>query len=113
MTTPRPAKFKIYQHVVCLEMKSPIGGKFWHQGLQLGYTPVLLRHLRRVKYGLLQGSGTDAGRWVLATWYENQWVAINLPRSDIAGLQQAGLWPQNLATPYDTLAAYTPLPVRL
>lgn len=110
MSTPRHAKFKIYADIVCLEMESPVGGKFWGQGLRLGYTPVWVRDIQRVKYGLLQGSGHDAGRWVLAAWYDTQWVAINLPRSDIAGLQRARLWPAGTPLPYDTLTAYTPLP---
>lgn len=111
MTLNANAKFKIYQDIVCLEMDTPqnIGAKYWDQGYGLAYTPVHLREIKKVRYGIVRGMGESAGRRVLAAWYQGRWVAINLPRSDVPSLKLRNLFPQDLPEPY-TQVFYTPLP---
>lgn len=101
--------FRIYEGMACLELESRDGGKWWDQGMSLGYTAVPIRHIPKVRYGMIMGEG----RYVLAAFWEGQWVAINLPRSDVFALKAKGLWPDGLAAPYDTIDHYTPPPVRI
>lgn len=107
----RPAKFRIYKDVICLETDTPqnVGARFWDQGFGLAFTPVNIREITKVRYGIVRGSGDTAGRRVLAANVQGQWIAINMPRSDIPALQQRGFWPQDITPPYDSVH-YTQLP---
>ena len=101
-TTP---KFRIYQGIACLETTSPPsvhGGWWWDQGYQLGYRPYPIRNIRRIRVGILQGTGRE----VIAVDVHGQWIALNPARSDIPALTAAGIWPPHMAKPYTLPPAY-------
>ena len=87
-------------------MSSPHGGKWWDVGYGLGYAPYEIQHVQQIRYGRLR----EGNRAVLAAKVEGQWVAVNLPRSDVPGLQKAGLWPQGVQAPYEQVKAYAKPP---
>lgn len=103
--------FKIYKGIVCLEDYAPDGGKWWDVGYGLAFRPYKITDIRQVRYGRLQGSGSTAGRQVLAAMVDGGWVAINLPRSDVPSLKAAKLWPPELVAPYERVERYSEWPV--
>ena len=107
-------KFKIYKGVICLEMPSRTGGIWWYQGMGLGFTPWKIEGITQIKYTRLHGAGHTAGRETMVAHIPiagvMQWVAVNLPRSDIPALKQRGLWHESIEAPYDSVAQYADYP---
>lgn len=107
------AKFAIYRDIVCIESYSPYGHLWWDQGYNLGFTPLPIQHVTHVKHGKL----TEGGRQVIAIRFIHdnvgKWVAINLPRSDLAALARIFPWPKSMQKPYTEIEFYTPPPTPL
>ncbi|MCP5405162.1 MAG: hypothetical protein H6922_02935 [Pseudomonadaceae bacterium] len=103
-------QFKIYQGILCLELRTPHGRHWWAQGYGLGFSPLPLAAVQGVRAGKLEGSG----KRVLAVRTEvdghMSWVAVNALRSDVAALVAQGWWPEGWALPYDLPPPYTPPP---
>lgn len=110
-------KFKIYKDVICLEMPSRTGGAWWYQGMGLGFTPWKIEGINSAKYTRLHGSGHVAGRETLVVQIPiagvMQWVAVNLPRSDIPALKRRGFWDNAMQAPYDEAPPYADYPESL
>ena len=102
----RHPKFRIYKDIICLETDSPEGGRYWDLGRGLVFRSYHVSQITRVRHGILSGTSRE----VLAAHVEGQWVAINLPRSDIPSLQERGLMPSDMLLPYDEVEKYTPRP---
>ena len=107
------AKFRIYQGIICLEMPSRTGHLWWDQGYQLGYTPYPAIQVDRVQYGVLHGNRRPVLAAQITTAGGRQWVAVNLPRSDVFALKQRGLWHADMVAPYNEKPNYTPWPEKL
>lgn len=101
-------KFKIYKNILCLETPSDDGGKWWYQSGTLAYTALPVYEVQHYRIGQLQGSS----RYVLAVAYNGEWVAVNLPRSDVPALKAAGLWRETLPTPYEKIKEYAHPPIK-
>lgn len=98
----------MYKDIICLEIRTPHGGKWWWQSGSLAYTPCHIGLVREVKHASVTGKGNMItvpvhidGRTVL--------VAVNVPRSDIAALERYGLI-QKGSVRYSPPAAYAPWP---
>lgn len=108
----KAANFKIYQGIICLELRTPHGRRWWAQGYGLGFAPYPLAKVAGIRAGKLE----ETGRRVLAVRIPvdgtMSWVAVNAPRSDISALEAMGAWPPDWPKPYDTVT-YTPWPETL
>ena len=102
-------KAKVYKDVVCLEMPSNDGAKWWYHGASLCYTPVLIHEIKRIQYGVISGTHKEVLAVPLRLGGQEHLVAINLPRTDIVGLMQARLWNPHFPVPHQT-TNYTPWP---
>jgi len=96
-------KVKIYKGVVCLEIPSAYGGKWWYQGGTLAYTPVLAEEVYAMRHGTLRDSRRDVLVVAIKIGGEEKLVAINLPRTDIDALKRRGLWPNAMEKPYKSI----------
>lgn len=110
---PGAARFKIYKDILCVELRTPYARHWWAQGYGLGFSPLPLAAVSEVRLGTLEGNG----RRVLAVRTrvdgEMAWVAVNLPRSDVAALQARGWWPEGWPPPYEMPPVYSALPQHL
>lgn len=102
------AKTKIYQGIVCVELRTPEGPQWWYQGAALAFSPVKVASIRRIVRGLVGRKQVwavpfDDGR-------TQALAAINLPRSDLWALKAQGLLPADFPLPSPTPPAYTPWP---
>lgn len=102
----RYPKFRIYKDVVCLEIESREGARYWDVGHGLDFRPCHISRITRVRHGVLSGTPRE----VVAADIDGQWVVINLPRSDIPALAERGLIPADMLLPFDTVEKYTPKP---
>ena len=102
-------KAKVYQGIVCLEIASAYGQKWWYQGESLSYTPVLVNKLRAVSKAVLEGSRKEVLVVALKIGNTERLIAVNIPRSDIAALKARRLWPAGMPEPF-TSFSYTPWP---
>lgn len=106
----KPPQFKIYEGILCLELRTPYGRQWWAQGYELGFSPLPVAAVSGVRGGRLEGNG----RRVLAVRTqvdgEMAWVALNLPRSDVAALLARGWWPDGWELPYEIPTVYAPPP---
>ncbi|MFT7432431.1 MAG: hypothetical protein ACI9TY_000043 [Alphaproteobacteria bacterium] len=105
-------KAKVYKGVACLEVASADGGKWWYQGAKLAYTPILIKEIRALRTGRLEGTGREVLTTALIFGGKEHLVVINLPRTDIVELKARGLWPRDLhavheTTEYTTWPEYT------
>jgi hypothetical protein len=102
-------KAKVYKDIVCLEVASPDGGKWWFQTQALAYTPYHVDRVTRLVAGTLTGSS----RSVLAVQIKQEGhdilVAINIPRTDVVALKRKKLVPSSYPLP-DRVDVYTPWP---
>jgi hypothetical protein len=105
---PRPAQFRIYKDVVCLEDYDPRGHLWWDLGVSLQFRPYRIKDVPCWRYGQIVGSN----RRVLMAEVEGRLIAVNPPRSDVLTLQALGLWPTDLSLPFD-MCEYTPYPEKL
>lgn len=103
-------KAKVYQGVVCLEIDSAYGAKWWMQTPNNSYTPVLVEEIRVLRHGVLRGSNQPVLAAPLRLNGQDQLIAINMARSDIAALKKRRLWPGGMKEPF-TSYNYTEWPV--
>lgn len=105
----RVNKVPIYEGVACVEVVSGHGGRWWYAGAGLGLSPVLVEELRdlsmvQVRPGL---------QWRLAARVRgfDAWLAVNVPRTDVAALRRRGAWDAKAfpAVPFDRIQ-YSALP---
>ena len=102
---------KVYKGILCLEIASQNGPKWWPQGGRLHYTPIKIQAVRQLMQGTVSGEGRKIWAVPLEIQGKSSLVAINLPRSDLWGLKQAGLLPVDLPLPaqsptYETWPEY-------
>lgn len=102
-------KVKIYQGVVCLEIASAGGGRWWYQGGGLAYTPFLASQVRHIQVGVVAGSGRQVVAVKIKKGRVSQLVAVNLVRSDVPALVALGVWPSGVAVPF-AAPVYSPWP---
>tara|TARA_R110000868_G_scaffold218576_2_gene469125 strand:+ start:58173 stop:58526 length:354 start_codon:yes stop_codon:yes gene_type:complete len=102
-------KSKVYKGVACLEIPSPDGGKWWYQVGKLAYTPVLIKEIRAIRTGRLEGTGREVLATALMVGGKEHLVVINLPRTDIVELKARGLWPKDMEAPHHE-TNYAPWP---
>lgn len=104
---PPVSKAKIYEGIVCLEMRTPDGAAWWYQGRSLAYTPARIENIRKV----VQGRTGARTVWAvpMEDGYQQVLVAINIPRSDVWTLKRRGLLPDDFELPTPT-PTYTPWP---
>ncbi len=102
------AKFRIYKNIVCLETYAPTGHLWWDLGVDLHYKPVPITRIKRWRSGIVDGTR----RHVLMALDGHQWVAVNLPRSDIPTLQALNRWPPSLKPPFSS-CTYSEHPEKL
>lgn len=100
---------KVYKGILCLEVASQNGPKWWPQGGRLHYTPIKIQDVRQLMQGTVPGEGRKIWAIPLEIRGKSTLVAINIPRSDIWGLKQAGLLPSDLPLP-TTSPTYEPWP---
>jgi hypothetical protein len=101
-------KTKIYKGLICLEVESRVGAKFWYQTLNVSYTPYPISAVRKLGMGMLHGSG----RRVVMAEVSGSRIVLNLARSDCLGLQERRLWHSRFPNlPFDiNKTVYTPRP---
>lgn len=99
---------KVYKDIICLEIHTPHGGKWWWQSGNLAYTPCHISLVREVQSTATTHKGKVLavpvrinGRTVL--------VAVNVPRSDMAALEHYGRIEKG-SVRYTPPASYTPWP---
>ena len=102
-------KAKVYRGIVCLEIPSAYGNRWWYQGGSLSYTPVLVSEVRAVSKATLEGSRKKVLVVALKIGNTERLIAVNLPRSDIEALKARRLWPANMPEPFDSYS-YTDWP---
>jgi hypothetical protein len=104
-------KLKVYPDIICLEMDSPEGIGWWYSGVSLAFTPINVRHIRKVKYVILEGTRKPLLVVMLPIDGQERMAAINLPRSDTNALKEKGMWHPDIKAPYSEII-YTPTPKR-
>lgn len=102
-------KSKVYKGVACLEIASPDGGKWWYQVGKLVYTPILIKEIKALRTGRLEGTGREVLTTAMQVGGKEHIVVINLPRTDIVELKARGMWPHDLEAPHE-ITSYTKLP---
>jgi len=102
------ANLKVYKDIICLEVPTPHGPKWWWQSGNLAYTPCHISLIQEVKQATVSNKGNMLtvpvridGRTVL--------VAINVARSDIAALENYNRIPRG-SVRYTPPQQYTPWP---
>jgi hypothetical protein len=90
---------KIYKDIICLEVKSANGPKWWYQGYNMSYSPFPVKALKQVAQGVLK----QGNRKVLTTAIDiggtAHIVAINTQRSDVWALIKYKLVPSDTPLP--------------
>ncbi|MBI1363246.1 MAG: hypothetical protein GC134_04620 [Proteobacteria bacterium] len=102
-------KAKVYKDIICLEVASPEGGKWWFQTPSLSYTPYHVDRIQRLVWGKMTGSSREVLAVPVQKGAQEVLVAVNLPRSDLAALKRRKLIPAGYPVP-DRENAYTPWP---
>lgn len=101
------SKLKVYEGIVCLEIRSANGGQWWYQTPSLAYTPVRIKAIRRLAKGYV---GVRPVLVVPVTvGGQEMMVRVNLPRSDVWTLERLGMLPAEFPRPTEA-PAYTPWP---
>jgi hypothetical protein len=90
---------KIYKDIICLEVVSANGPKWWYQGYNMSYSPFPVKMLRQVAKGRLKQGGRVVYTTAIDVAGTPRVVAINMQRSDVWALIKRGL-----------VTADTPLP---
>jgi hypothetical protein len=103
---------KIYKDVVCLEVTSSNGPKWWYQGYNMSYSPFPVSALKQVAQGTLRNSGRKVFTTAIDVAGTPSVVAINMQRSDVWAMIRRGLVPSNTPLPR-TNPDYTQAPERI
>lgn len=95
-------KLPIYRGVACLEVRSAHGASWWYAPGALGYSPALVEELRDLRVAWVEGLGQR--RLVGHVPGLAAWVALNVARTDVAGLRRLGRWRADFpAPPFDEI----------
>lgn len=106
------AQTKIYKDIVCLEVISANGPKWWYQGYSMSYSPFPVNALRQVAKGKLRQTGREIFTTAIDIAGTPRIVAINMQRSDVWAMIKRGLIPTNTALPRIN-PNYSPHPEKL
>lgn len=106
------AQTKIYKDVVCLEVNSANGPKWWYQGYNMSYSPYPVSSLKQVAQGTLRGTGRKVFTTALDIAGTPRVVAINMQRSDVWALKRRKLIPESVDNPRSE-PNYSPNPEKL
>lgn len=88
-------KVKIYKDLICLEVESRVGAKFWYQTPNISFTPFPIREVKSLGMGILHG----AGRRVITAEVSGHRIVVNLARTDCLSLQVRGMWHSSFPLP--------------
>ena len=104
------AKFRIYRGIICLETHYQRAHLWWDQGFGLDYCPYRIDSIQKLQFGHLEGTNQP---FLAVNIPGTGLVAINLPRSDIFGLEERIKWPKGLRKPYSIKPNYTNWPEKI
>lgn len=76
------SKLNVYKDIICLEVRSPHGSKWWWQNENLSYTPCHKNWLQKIVWATVQGKGKVLATPVDFGNGDTVLVAVNVPRSD-------------------------------
>lgn len=93
---------KIYKDVVCLEVISANGPKWWYQGYSMSYSPFPVKALRQVAQGVIKQGNRKVFTTAIDIGGTPRVVAINMQRSDVWSMIKRGLVPANTPLPRNT-----------
>jgi len=102
-------KAKVYKDIICLEVYSPEGARWWLQTPTLSYTPYHVDRIVRMASGVIRGSSRPVLAVQVRQGGEDVLVAVNIARSDIAALKRKRLVPASYTLP-ERVDTYTPWP---
>ena len=103
---------KIYKDVVCLEVTSSNGPKWWYQGYNMSYSPFPVSALKQVVPGVIRQGNRKVFTTAIDIGGTAHVVAINMQRSDVWALIRRGLVPSSTPLPRQN-PDYSPTPERL
>lgn len=103
---------KIYKDIVCLEVISANGAKWWYQGYNMSYSPFPVKALRQVAQGIIKQGNRKVFTTAIDIGGTPKVVAINMQRSDVWAMIKRGLIPVNTPLPRSE-ANYTTHPEKL
>lgn len=106
------AQTKIYKDVVCLEVVSANGPKWWYQGYNMSYSPFPVNQLKQVALGTIKNTNRKVFTTAIDIAGTPRIVAINMQRSDVWAMIKRGLVPSQTPLPRSQ-ANYTPHPEKL
>lgn len=93
------AQTKIYKDIICLEVISANGPKWWYQGYSMSYSPFPLKNIRQIAKGRLKQGNRLVYTTAIDIAGKPRVVAINMQRSDVWGMINRGLIPANTPLP--------------
>lgn len=93
---------KIYKDVVCLEVISSNGPKWWYQGYNMSYSPFPVNALKQVVQGRIRQGNKKVFTTAIDIGGVPSMVAINMQRSDVWALIRRGLIPASTPLPRST-----------
>jgi hypothetical protein len=94
-------KAKVYEGVVCLEINSADGAKWWYQGTALAYSPALVQDIKVLRVATIQGTRKPVLAAPISVGNSEHLVVLNLPRSDVVALKRRGLIPRDMPLPHE------------
>lgn len=103
---------KIYKDIVCLEVISANGSKWWYQGYNMSYSPFPIKYLMQIAKGRLRQGNKEIYTTAIDIAGTPKVVAINMQRSDVWALIKRGLISSTTPVPRSQ-PNYTPHPEKL
>jgi hypothetical protein len=89
----------IYKNIVCLEIPSANGPKWWYQGASLAYSPIPVNAIKQIALGTLRKSNKKVFSTAIDVAGEPKIVAINMQRSDVWAMVKHKLIAPNTPLP--------------
>lgn len=89
----------IYKNVICLEVYSKNGAKWWYQGGSLAYTPILISDIKQIAIGKIKGTNRTVYTTAIDFNGVAKMVAINMQRSDVWTMINKKLIPATTTLP--------------
>jgi len=106
------AKTKIYKDIVCLEVASSNGAKWWLQGYGMSYSPMPVNAIKQVAQGTLRGTNRKVLTTAIDIAGQATMVTINTQRSDVWAMIRRGLIAKDTPLPREN-PNYTQHPEKL
>jgi len=106
------AKTKIYKNIICLEVASSNGPKWWLQGYNVSYSPIPVSAIKQIAAGRLRQTNKHVFTTAIDIGGKATMVTINLQRSDVWAMIKKGLVPKDTKLPR-TEPNYTQVPEKL